>query len=86
MARGDSVVIYLTKYALSQGISKLTAVDVGDGMMRTPNHFFYSRSDYCFTREEAIAKADAMRKKRIISLKAQIAKLEKMVFDDVEAE
>lgn len=88
MAKGDSITVYLTRYALSQGITKLTGKDMGDGLVANGQQFgcYYHTGDYSLTKEDAIKAAEAMRQKKIKSLKAQIAKLEKRVFDDVEVE
>ena len=77
---------YVTKYALSDGIKKL------EGVLFTPsgsdtyftseksNEFFVAPTDYFETFEEAVIRANALRAKKIASLKKQIAKLEKLEF------
>ncbi len=78
--------IFVTKYALTKGIIEMEGIryednpeiyevrfrGLEDGL--TPN-------DYCLTKEKAINQADAMRLRRLASLRQQIAKLEKLRFE-----
>lgn len=78
--------VWITRYALSGGIieEEVEACSV-DGVWKRPppNQFGYLHpGDYETTREDAVAKAEAKRDKKIVSLKKQIAKLEKMNFGD----
>lgn len=78
---------YITRYALSDGIrvetvelsrSTSTCIHVlRDG--RDTNQYFYGK-DWHRTKEEAAARAEEMRLKKIKSIKAQLAKLEKLKF------
>lgn len=78
--------IWVTKYALTQGIIKTTARYCGEGMMAfrvsddaTIDSLAHG-NDWHWTRESAVARAEEMRKGKIASLKKQIASLEKRVF------
>jgi hypothetical protein len=85
---------YVTKYALSTGIQVRQGFvhpDIGDGKMLCADKIEGESCDSTFhggdggdwhsTRENALVKADAMRIKKIASLRRQIAKLEKMRFE-----
>lgn len=73
---------YVTKYALSAGITKQVGRLTPDGI-----YFVYGRHGFirdrvdCFeTMEAAVADAEVRRERKIASLKKQIAKLEKVTF------
>jgi hypothetical protein len=84
--------VWITKYALTQGIHEVgvrECLDVrpdGDMVERDPPSSFGGicyhgkGRDWHETKEGAIACADEMRRKKIASLKKQIAKLEKINF------
>lgn len=79
--------VWITKYALTKGIieseAKLTSKDSVSVMEFDPNlpmHWFY-KGDWHRTKEEAVKRAEEMRKKKIESLKKQIKKLEEMRFE-----
>lgn len=76
--------VYVTNWALTSGIQECVAQKVAN-----PNHVFITggmgyglciKPDWHATREEAVARAELMRTKRIASLRKQIAKLEAMTF------
>lgn len=80
--------IYITKYAITNGIKEVDARETS-----VPEMFEYAvtdgkreygryahKGDYCLSREDAVIKATKMRDKRIASLKKQIRKLEQMDF------
>lgn len=74
---------FITKYALTRGIRKATLkVDGAGYASERPFSFlgFSGKSGWARTKEEAVKQAEAMRKKKIASLKKQIAKLEKLEF------
>jgi len=81
------MLIYISKYALSEGILELQGKDVGRGMAMIPPTdtagftTYYKRGEWHTTREEAVARAEDMCRRRIASLRRQIAKLEKLRFD-----
>ncbi len=74
--------IWNTKYALTAGITVHGAVYVGDGMVDV-GHGLYLHGEgkewHC-TRTAAIARAQGMRKAKIVSLKKAITKMEKLTF------
>ncbi|WP_447872022.1 tail fiber assembly protein [Serratia fonticola] len=76
---------YITKYALTAGIIKREGEidDSGSFRYKDPEAWGTSsiwHTDFRLTEAEALAKAEDMRKKKIASLKKQIAKLEAMTF------
>ena len=78
----ENMKVWITKYALTDGIKEATAKKSNDGYgYVTDWHEWFSEED-CFTDKfSAIQKAEKMRKKKIASLKKQIEKLEKMRFE-----
>lgn len=77
--------MWLTKYALSEGISKeMVVLSTHSGLQyasRVDGYgFFRVDSDAHADESAAIAAAEQMRIKKIASLKKQIVKLEKLVF------
>lgn len=80
--------VWITKYALTQGIYECEAevcenINPDMIVVRSDSHSAYYHSEgieWHRTKEAALAKAEEMRKKKIESLKNQIAKLEKMDF------
>ncbi len=81
------MIIYCTKYALTSGIEKLEVEDCGNGAVRTINNYgsvsLYLHGegrDWHRTRDEANAKAEGMRKKKISSLKKSLVKIEAITF------
>ena len=82
-------VFFVTKYALTSGIQKVEAEEVGHDMLRQRasngfDSYYHSEGrDWHRTMDAAIAKAEASRLAKIASLKKQIAKLEKLTFPGV---
>jgi hypothetical protein len=80
------ITAYVTAYALTMGIQKVEAlhcVSTDENMIVYPfdvGHSFAHDNEWHFTAEEAVARAEEMREKKIASLKKQIAKLEKLEF------
>lgn len=81
--------VYVTKYALTQGIFTLEGMvntEVRpDGTMFCPDksegyQMSMFKPDWHETWEEALAHAEKMREKKIASLRKQMAKLEGMTF------
>lgn len=80
--------VYITEYALTRGI-----IDVGDAELcrtidkqirykNSAGYIVYIHKPHWYkTKQEAIARAEKMRTKKIESLKKQIAKLENMRFE-----
>ena len=86
--------VWITKYALTQGIEEIDSNQVKEFEMtdtgylcfrRNEKYSFateiYSQKEWYRTKESAIKKAEEMRKKKIASLKKQIEKLEEMRFE-----
>ena len=76
---------YISKYALTAGIRTETVETCTSGsgavFRVTPSwSTYYPKGTWHRTREEAVAKAEAMRVKKIASLKKQIAALEVLKF------
>lgn len=79
--------VYVTKYALTQGIFVIECKEVDtktvqDLDSRFPQ-FFY-KPHWHMTREGAIRQAEKMRQKRIESLQKQLAYLETLTFEPPE--
>jgi hypothetical protein len=80
--------VYITKYALTRGILEREGViDEEDGYVRVENggwggssDLFYLDKNAFTSKEEAIAKAEELRLKKIENLKKQIKKLEQFRF------
>ena len=77
--------IYISKYALSSGITKHESEIIDDGLAKPGSHFvswalFKIGKECHLTREGAVLEAESQRVKKIASLKKQIAKLEKLSF------
>lgn len=76
--------VWITKYALTKGIIEVEVDSTSSGsiIVKTGDlkgSWFY-HTHYCTSKQEAIVKANEMRRKKIDSLKKQIDKLEKMKF------
>lgn len=82
--------VYITKYALTQGIYEVEAEDCGNNMIKVPvksrgfNSFDYYHGEgreWHRTREAAIERAREMRDKKMDSLEKQMKKLTRMRFE-----
>lgn len=84
--------VWITKYALTRGIieteayKKCLITDPSGDMISIREKGYVScfhgnGNEWHTTKESAINKAEEMRKKKIVSLKNQIEKLEKMKFE-----
>lgn len=79
--------VWITKYALTDGIIEEEAEPCGKDMIAVRNeralssYFHGEGKNWHKTKESAIAKAEEMREKKIASLKKQIDKLEKIKFE-----
>lgn len=79
--------IYVTKYALTQGIFEEPNAIGHDHNVFSVSHAgycdsYYHKGEYALTKEEAIAQAEAMRLKKIKSLNAQLLRLNSLKFED----
>ena len=80
--------VWITKYALTQGIFEIEAEECGmgfPGMIQTkeeyPSYYHKEGKDWHRSKESAIKRAEEMRQKKISSLKKKLEKLEKMKFE-----
>lgn len=86
--------VWITKYALTDGISECEIMEehkIRENPIETKikylclnsygERFYLSKDDFCYTHECAIKKAEEMRQEKIESLKQQIEKLEEMRFE-----
>jgi hypothetical protein len=75
---------WISKYALSSGIFMLRDAELYEGVYASKHegrvHHFYGKNDWHHSLDEAKKKSEAMRTKKIASLKAQIKKLEHLNF------
>jgi len=73
--------VYITKHALTQGVFEIEAYrsDVHPEMAVADNVFFHSR-DWHITKESALLQAETMRRRKVESLRKQLAKLEALKF------
>lgn len=78
--------VFVTKYALSSGIQQVEVRPRSGGEMyvysadRFSQQFVMGKNAF-ETFPEAVARAEADRKRKIASLRAQISKLEELTFD-----
>jgi len=86
MTETEVINAYITKYALTTGIYKMQVtyypyenMIVQRGSAGVCDHYFH-QNEWYRTWEEAWARAEEMRKKKIDSLRKQIDRLEDMVF------
>jgi hypothetical protein len=82
--------VWITKYALTEGILEVDGKQCREGMISVkptkPGYlttYFYG-NDWHRTREDAIARAEVMRAKKIASLRKSITKMETLSFKDAE--
>lgn len=81
---------FITKYALSSGIEEVDARNCSDTAqeMIAINggglSAYFHKGEHFETMEQAIVKAEAMRKKKIENLYKQIFKLERLDFSKIE--
>lgn len=74
--------VWITKYALTEGIRELDVVEDGNGMVHAGINppFYFHEGDFYPTKDEAIAAANIMREKKIANLLKQIEKLKQKTF------
>lgn len=79
----ERFVAFVTKYALTNGIEEIEVEDRGDGLVMTTEIFkrYIHKYDWHHNRADAIAKAEAMRARRVASVERQLAKLKAMKFE-----
>ena len=75
--------IWNSKYALTKGVIEQNGVEVGDSMVKIGQlqYLHGEGKEWHRTPEEAVARAEEMRKAKIASVRKQLARLESMRFD-----
>jgi hypothetical protein len=70
---------YVTNYALTKGILCMTGeVDASRQDVLISGFQFFHKNEWFRTKEEAVARVEAMRQEKIESINRQLAKLTKM--------
>ena len=75
--------VWITKYALTDGIMEKKVEECGDGMCNTVEDeytAYYHGRDWHRTRESAVKRAEEMRVAKIKSMEKRIAKLKNLKF------
>jgi hypothetical protein len=86
--------VYITKYALTEGIiekafaelyADVTAPEISTmiivrAVQNNTLDMYFHKPDWYLTKEEAVERAEEMKKKQIKALKKKIERLEKLVF------
>jgi hypothetical protein len=86
MNKGDVGNVWISKYALTEGIRAKRVEFCGDGMVVeiTPEGGrgwgYFHKGDWHIDRSDAEAKAEIMRQRKIVSVKKQLARLEALSF------
>jgi hypothetical protein len=82
MTEKNRITVWVTKYALSQGIIKMEVENISDDMVVEVGAFrtYYHKPHWHETEEEAVAHAEKMRKKKVASLQKKIGELTNLVF------
>lgn len=77
--------VYITKYALTQGILVKNADKTcSPRMIRCNKTEFYHGNDWHESWEEAVKRAEEMRDKKIVSLKKSLENMEYLKFEQEE--
>jgi hypothetical protein len=72
---------WISKFALTKGVFEAEGRMSEMGYFRVTGYYStFCKSEYHATREEAVAKAEKMRERKIISLQNQIEKLRLLKF------
>ena len=81
-----TITVWVSKYALTQGIFSAKAEDCGDGMIcikGEPGYScdaYYHGSEWHLSKRNAVAKAKAMQRKKIASLQKALDSVKKLEF------
>ncbi len=83
----ETTKIFIVKYALTEGIFIVDATERAGNMYSSPSTqgfgtLYWHKNEYALTVEEAIARAEELRKKKLKSLRKQLDKLEQKVFTE----
>ena len=80
----ENVVVWLTNYALTTGIKAVVATIHGNSMVSYKVEGEYPQfshgNDWHRTPEDAIARAEQMRRAKIVSLEKSLVRVNKLVF------
>lgn len=76
----EKTTVYITKYALTQGIKKVEGAFTSSGAIIYGPYSYAASGDYRMTLEEAIEKAEDMRRRKLESMKKKMALLESIDF------
>lgn len=81
----EKITAYITKYALSQGIQKVEGYvchETSMHLFRDDNSFvrYYHKGQWHRTPEEALKRAEQMRKTRVAALERKLTKFENLIF------
>lgn len=85
----ENIKAWITKYALTEGIEVVDAEvchDINSGMISYGRGLYAHGKDWHRTPEAALARAEEMRKAKIVSLRKSIEKMERMTFNAPNAE
>lgn len=76
--------VFITKYALTSGITRVEVESVGAGMVKTAEGIvgYYHKPDWHITWAAALTRAVTMRETRLASLQKQIEKLERLKWEE----
>lgn len=84
----EKITVWITKYALTTGISQMEVQTYEDSpnVAKTLEAYpqYFHGDDWHRDKSSAIAKAESMRVKKISSLKKQIARLENLSFGELK--
>lgn len=78
--------IYVTKYALTQGIFAIEAEILEGGYASQSRKsgealkLFLSKSDYALTKDEALEKAEVLRKRKLVSIARTVNRIKSLDF------
>lgn len=78
--------VYITKYALTEGIMERDGEETGSGMVRVPTghcfpeHAYFHRNEWHTTREAAVARAEQMRAAKLKSIEKQQRRILALTF------
>ena len=87
-AKNELITVWITKYALTAGITgeKAKSVYPHEGMIEVPGEWFKyfhgEGKEWHRTREGAVKRAEEMRARKIASLKKQLIKIEALTFEE----
>lgn len=80
----EKATVWVTKYALTIGIFEKFGETLSEEQFEVFDHgcyYYLHKHEWHRTKEEAIARAEQMRKAKIASLKKQLEKLENLHFE-----